>query len=118
MQATGILFIGNTRPLANTAADGTFQLTLLAMDRIAPHKVEPWRITWAGPQALAFWEQHQAALQSGQPINVQAQGIRTFTTAGRFGPLTETHANVTALALAPRYTPPLSQPHHPETQTA
>lgn len=118
MQATGILFIGNTRPLASTAADGTFQLTLLAMDRIAPHKVEPWRITWAGPQAQAFWEQHQAALQSGQPISVQAHGIRTFTTTGKFA-RTETHANVTALALAPRYTPTHSpQPHHPETQPA
>lgn len=60
MQATGRLFLSRTRPMAKVAADGTFGLQLYAVDRIGPHQVESWVVCWYGPEALAFWQQHQA----------------------------------------------------------
>lgn len=35
MEASGLLFLSRTRPVATTVADGTFCLQLLAYDRIA-----------------------------------------------------------------------------------
>lgn len=98
MTAQGLLFLGKTRPLVTTAADGTFQVTLLAVDRLGPHQVEPWRITWAGAQAQAFWADRSSAMQPGQPLTVELERIRTFTN-GRNAP--EFHAAVRALDLAP-----------------
>lgn len=99
MCATGILFLGKTAPLATQATDGVFLLTLLAFDRMAPHKVEPWRITWSGAEAKTFYTAHQASLKAGQPIATTVQCMRTFTN-GRFGK-TEILAMATHIELAP-----------------
>ncbi|MDP3651072.1 MAG: hypothetical protein Q8R67_05245 [Rhodoferax sp.] len=102
MQSTGILFTSKTKPLLTKALDGTFALTLLAFDRIGPHTVEPWRITYFGPEAKVFWDTNQAALmQPGQPLAIEAQRQRAFDTGGRFGVAPEIHATVTRMALAP-----------------
>lgn len=98
MTAHGLLFLGKTRPLVTTAADGTFAVTLLAVDRLGPHQVEPWRITWSGPDAAQFWQERASAMQPGQPLAVELERIRTFTN-GRNAP--EFHAAVRALDLAP-----------------
>ena len=100
MRATGTLFLGNTKPLATMAADGTFALTLLAYDRIAAHKVEAWRITYSGAPAQEFWATAQAQLTPGQPIEVEACHVRTFL-HGRFS-TPEVHSQVARMALAPR----------------
>jgi len=64
MRAQGTVFMSRTRPVADTSADGKFRLVLLAMDRIDSHRVEPWRITWTGEEARAFWAEH-ASLTDG-----------------------------------------------------
>lgn len=100
MRATGVLFLGKTAPLASVAADGMFTLTLLAMDRIGPHQVEPWRITWAGPAAHQFWSEYgHTVLKPGQPIEVALERIRTFTT-GKWS-AAESHAHAVDIRLAP-----------------
>lgn len=85
MTAQGMLFLSHTRPLATRATDGTFALTLLAFDRIGPHQVEPWRITWSGPRAEAFYNQHSDQLKAGQPIEVRVNKLRNFTNGARSG---------------------------------
>jgi hypothetical protein len=99
MQANGTLFCGRTAPLATTAADGTFTLTLLAFDRMGPHTVEPWRLTYSGPEAQQFWAQHASEVKPGQAMAVHATRMRTFT-QGRFN-APEIHASVTQIRLLP-----------------
>jgi hypothetical protein len=98
MNASGTLFMSQTRPLAHTAADGTFGLTLLAFDRIGVHQVEPWRITWSGPDALDFWQHSGERLKAGQPLHVDLKRIRCFRSAAS-GP--EFLASVILMYLAP-----------------
>ena len=100
MRACGTVYLGKTAPLATTAADGTFALTLLAFDRIGAHKVEPWRITYTGLGAQLWWACYRAELTPGQPINVELEHLRTFT-YGRGG-TPEVHAQVTRITLAPK----------------
>ena len=97
MYAQGTLYMSRTAPLAVRAADGTFQLSLLLMDRIGPHCVEPWRVVWTGEAARAWWQANQGALQPGQALQVQACGMRAFVANGR---APETHARVIGCALA------------------
>lgn len=85
MTAQGIVFLSQTKPLATQAADGTFALTLLAFDRMGPHQVEPWRITWFGPDARQFFAEHSEVLKPGQPLRLQAEKLRNFTNGGRQG---------------------------------
>lgn len=100
MRAGGTVYLGKTAPLATTAADGTFVLTLLTFDRVATHQVEPWRITYTGLNAALFWGVYKAELTPGQPLHVELERLRTFTN-GRGG-APETHAHVARIALAPR----------------
>lgn len=99
MNAHGTLFLGKTAPLATRAADGAYALTLLAFDRIGPHRVEPWRITWTGPDAEAFYTAQGSLLKAGQPVVARLERMRTFTN-GKFG-ASEIHAVVLDLELAP-----------------
>lgn len=109
MQSTGILFTGKTKPHATTALDGTFALTLLAFDRIGTHRVEPWRITFYGQEAKAFYEATLPALATpGQPLLVEARALRTFG-GGRFG-APEVQATATRIALAPKSNEKALQP--------
>lgn len=45
MLATGTLYLTSRPPLATKALDGTFVLTMYAVDRINAMQVEPWLIT-------------------------------------------------------------------------
>lgn len=101
MNAHGIVFLGRTRPVANRSASGAFQLTLLAMDRIGTHQVEPWRITWAGEEAHSFWEHHQDKLVPGQPLHVQINRIQPMSQR-HCAP--EIHAQAQCIELARRST--------------
>ena len=101
MRAEGLLFMSRTRPIAGPAADGKFQITLLAMDRMRPNQVEPWRITWTGEEAREFWNTCQTALTPGQPLRVVAQHMQGFS-ARHLAP--EIHAHAISIQLAPRST--------------
>lgn len=104
MHAQGTLYMSRTAPLATTAADGTFELTLLLMDRIAPLRVEPWRVTWAGHEARAWWQANQGALQAGRALSVQVTDVRAHQ-GGRWA-APETHARVLGCALLPQAAAP------------
>lgn len=83
MQHMGTLFLSRTKPQATQAKDGSMALTLLALDRIGPLQVEPYLITWTGPQAQAFWELHHAELVPGVPLQVELEALRMHTETGR-----------------------------------
>ena len=100
MTAQGIGYMSQTKPLATQAADGTFALTLLAFDRIGVHQVEPWRITFFGAKAQAFWGQHAAQLTPGQPLHIGAEKLRNFTNGARSGG-PEFVVTATSIELAP-----------------
>ena len=99
MISSGTLFLSKTAPLCTRAADGTFALTLLAFDRIGVHQVEPYRITWSGPQAQAFYTDHSRSLKPGQPLTVALHSMRTFSN-GRHG-TTEIACSANSIQLAP-----------------
>lgn len=108
MRAQGTVFMSRTRPVADTSADGKFSLVLLAMDRIDSHRVEPWRITWTGEEARAFWDAHATRLTPGAALQVDVERVRSFT-QGRCAP--EIHARAVAVSMLPR-----QQPHQPHQQ--
>lgn len=100
MQAAGTLFLSKTPPTAAQAADNTFGLTLLAYDRLGPHRVEPWRLIFTGPTAKQFWDVHKAALTPGQPVYVELENIRCVKLPEPRVP--EFQAMVMHISLAPR----------------
>lgn len=85
MNAAGLLFMSHTKPLATFAKDGTFQLTLLAFDRIGPHRVEPWRITYAGEVAKTWHVLYGQHLAAGDALRVELKNLRNFTNGSRSG---------------------------------
>jgi hypothetical protein len=72
----------------------------LAFDRISPHLVEPWLVTWSGSRAEAFWAEAKDKLNAGQPLNVRCNELRNFTSGTRFGG-PEFVAFATSIELAP-----------------
>lgn len=100
MTAQGMLFLSHTKPLVTKASDGTFALTLLAFDRVGPHQVEPWRITWSGCKAERFWLIFKDQLKAGQPLTVRCEKLRNFTNGQRSGG-PEFVVQATSIELAP-----------------
>lgn len=101
MAAHGLVFLSQTKPLATRAADGTFALTLLAFDRMGPHEVEPWRITWSGLDAHSWYLQNAEQLYPGRPLQIHATRLRLITQGTR-GP--EFVVRASAIELAPTAT--------------
>ncbi len=119
MQASGVLFLSRSAPLATTAADGNFNLTMLAYDRMGPHKVEGWRVTFAGLAAQAFWQAYKDHLKPGAAIYVELDNIRVM--AQPLPRSAEFQALVThiTLARANRDAAPQMQPQQqPHTEAA
>ena len=98
MRASGILYLSQTKPLATTAADGTFALTVLAYDRMGAHKVEGWRITWSGADALAWWQSTAPELKPGVALYVELERIRALASRAQ---APEFMARVVLMYLAP-----------------
>lgn len=98
MQHTGMLFLSRHRPQAAPTLCGTFQLQLLAYDRIGPHQTEPWRIVWSGAAAKRFWEEHQAALLPGAVLQVELEAARLHALRSK-PPTAEMHARVVSMKL-------------------
>ena len=75
---SGIWHMSKTRPQAQRAADGTFTVVLLVMDRQGPRQVEPWRVTYSGEAAHAWWQAEGSSLQPGDIVffaGTSASGI-------------------------------------------
>lgn len=98
MRHTGTLYLSRQRPQAAPARCGTFQLQLLAYDRLGPHQTEPWRLIWTGPAAQRFWLQHQADLVPGAVLHVELQAARIHTLYTR-PPSAELQARVLSMSL-------------------
>ena len=91
---TGIWHLSKTRPHAQRAADGTFAVVLLVMDRQGPHQVEPWRVTYSGEAAHAWWQAEGSSLQPGDTLRLALTHMRIHTT-------TDGHALDTFQIVAP-----------------
>lgn len=100
MRPAGIVFLGNTRPEIDTDASGRYRLTLVLLDAISPRRRERWRVSWVGDEARQWWEAFHPRLVPGQPIDAVLERPRAHATNSR-PPLTEIHADVVSLALAP-----------------
>lgn len=105
LTASGIVYLAKRRPIVGQAADGQWQLSLLAMDRnrVPGHPIdsaEAWLLIWRGPQARQWWTDVGQHLQPGQPLFVRAAHMRTHSTRSN-PPLTEIHAHVISLCVAP-----------------
>ncbi|MDR2325468.1 MAG: hypothetical protein LBE51_08735 [Acidovorax sp.] len=102
MRHTGMLFLSRQRPHAAPARCGTFQLQLHAYDRIGPHQAEPWRVTWVGPEAQHFWQQHETELLPGTALMVELEAARAHSMHTR-PPMAELQARVIHMALVPSH---------------
>lgn len=104
MQHTGMLFLSRHRPHAGRAKCGVFQLQVQAYDRINQHQTELWQITWNGPAAQRFWQQHESSLKPGAALQVTLEEARTHTLYTR-PPTALMHARVISMELVPRTQP-------------
>ena len=95
--AIGIWWLSRkTQPKATRATDGTFALTLFCFDRQGPHTVEPWRVTWYGPDAASMWQHFAHLLQPGVGLLMELEKLRCFSAAGKHSGA-EFHASVKSL---------------------
>lgn len=94
-------------PLATEASDGTFILSLLVHDHIGIGGKTPWRLTWCGDDARAFFAQHAKELQPGALLHVEATRVWGFGDAskGRHG-TTELRAMVQHMTMADEHAQP------------
>jgi hypothetical protein len=94
---TGTFFLTRHKPVEHdTTPDGNFRLTLRAIDRQGPGRSEPYVLTWTGPQAALWFNEHQAELQPGRGLVLEVHNPRSMP--GRVAP--ETHASVARCQLA------------------
>jgi hypothetical protein len=75
MEHTGILTLSQPAPLPSLASDGTFQLTLHAVDRLSPRQSESWMVVFSGEAAKEFWATHCMQLKPGQPIRIWSEFV-------------------------------------------
>ena len=97
MKAEGMVFLSKGGARLTHFAQGTPTLTLLCVDRIGPHQVEPWALFWHGQAAADFYAQHRDKLLPGTPLTVCVERMRSHTT----GRTVEISAHVTQLDFAP-----------------
>lgn len=100
MNHTGTVFLSRTAPHTHRTADGVFLLEMLLYDRISQRHIEPWRVTWAGPGAQRFWDEHKAQLIPGAALVVELDSAKVHTLNCRPS-RSEVHANVICAALVP-----------------
>lgn len=105
MNASGIMYLGKSKPVVDAAADGNFRLQLLLIDNLGANKKEAWRVAWTGPQAQAFWTAHRDDLQPGAVLRCQLEHIRVFPGTNTYPPLPELRARVVSIEICPKRTP-------------
>lgn len=92
LKHTGTLFLSRAqRPQATQARDGTFCLTLLAIDRNA-NLPQPYLLIWTGPHARAFWRMHADEMTEGAELQVELTNLILHSFVPRGG-----HTTVTQL---------------------
>lgn len=97
MEHTGILTLTNPAPLASTAHDGTFQLTLHAVNRLNSRQSESWMVVYVGDAAKEFWATHRMELNAGQPIRIWSEYVMAMA-----NPLPYLYAKCTTVWVVPR----------------
>jgi hypothetical protein len=99
---TGQLYLANnTKPLAKTAADGTFSVQLLAYSKPYTNKLVPWRINYFGDPALTFWCHHGPDLVPGAVLDVDLTRLQLIEGSGRHAGA-EMHAHINAIQVLPK----------------
>jgi len=76
MKAAGMLFLSRTPPALAKDNNGQWTVTLLCVDRIANHQVEPWKLVWKGQQAADWLDAHRARLLPGAVLCAVVDNIR------------------------------------------
>lgn len=92
-----MVFLSRGGARLNKDSKGEPTVTLMCLDRIANHQVEPWVLFWKGQDAADFWQHNATKLQPGTPLNVTVENMRSHT-AGRTVEIT---ARVIGCELAP-----------------
>ena len=97
IQATGAMRLTGALPLATTALDGTFLLSIRAVEQPSPHAAQ-WLLTWRGDAARLFYARSKSKLHCGAAVMVVACNVRPFV----IGKLrtTEIHADLLSICLA------------------
>lgn len=116
MQHTGTLFLGKTKPVAETT-DGEFRLTLSLIDNLGNNQKEGYRVRWTGQPAATFWSAHQRDLVPGAPVRVELTHLRAHAGA-TYPPIPELRARVVKAEIAPRRSPSQAAPSVPQATTA
>lgn len=111
MRHTGMLFLSRHRPQAGCAKCGAFQVQLQVYDRLDKHQTETWCITWTGPAAHRFWQQHEHNLKPGAVLQVELEHARLHTIFSR-PPQAIVHARVIQMEYVPRAQPANAQHQH------
>ncbi len=98
MTSTGTLTLGDMPPVGMVASDGTFVLTLLLRDLMpVGSALSTWWVTWSGPQAQQFWQEHGQALLPGTRLHMVCTRIWSF--GHRTTGATRIHATVVELSM-------------------
>lgn len=104
MRHLGTMYLAKAKPIADKAADGTFQLTLALVDNQGENRKEGYRVRWEGPAAQAFWDAHRAELLPGAICRVELSHLRQHMgSAYPFAP--ELRARVVSLEICPKRSP-------------
>lgn len=98
----GQFHVSKTRPNCATAADGTWSVQLLVYDTQGPHRREPWRVTFSGAPARAWWDAEGHTLNPGDTLHLALTHARSHAFGKGFDARTELHARVTTAAITAR----------------
>jgi len=109
--ATGHFYLAKkTKPKAMVARDGTFAIQLLVFSHPAHRLTVPWRVTYSGAAAQAWWETSAGTLQPGAVLALSLTRLVIIDGSGRnFG--AEMHADVTSLQVLPNQPQQSSKPY-------
>lgn len=103
LQHSGTCHMAKARPVVATAADGTWNVSMRVFDRQGTHQVEPWLITYSGPDALEWWEREGRTLEPGDTVRVDLQRARVHVVSrDRHGATSELQAQVVRLEIVAR----------------
>lgn len=104
MRHLGTMYLAKAKPVADKAADGTFQLTLALVDNLGDGRKEGYRVRWKGPAAQAFWDTHRAELLPGAICRVELSHLSQHMGA-TYPYAPELHARVVSLEICPKRSP-------------
>lgn len=99
---TGLFHLSREKPRVQTAADGTWSVSLRVLERQGQHS-EARQTLYSGPVARTWWESEGHTLQAGDSLHMELAGERPHAIArGRDGFVCEIHAKVLTCAIVAR----------------